>query len=47
MNFLAKFLGRPENKRAFLLLLVGYRSSGVTVPDLVRKPIENVVEYYT
>ena len=47
MNFLAKVLNRPENERAFLLLPVGYPEKGATVPDLHRKPLEKVVEYYT
>ncbi|MBL4653163.1 MAG: nitroreductase family protein [Flavobacteriales bacterium] len=47
MNFLAKVLNRPENERAFLLLPVGYPEKGATVPDLDRKSLKKVAEYYT
>jgi len=46
MNFLTKILGRPENERPFLLLPVGYPEDEVYVPDLKRKPIEDISVYY-
>jgi len=46
MNFLAKVLNRPENERAFLLLPVGYAKKGTTVPDIQRKSLEQISEYY-
>ncbi len=47
MNFLQQLLKRPENERAFLLIPVGLPERGVQVPDLDRKPLEEVVVYYT
>jgi iodotyrosine deiodinase len=42
MNFLQKILDRPDNERPFLLIPVGYPAEGATVPDLQRKPLEQV-----
>ncbi len=42
MKFLGEILGRPENERAFLLLPVGYPADDATVPDLTRKPFDEV-----
>ncbi|WP_439882413.1 nitroreductase family protein [Pontibacter sp. MBLB2868] len=46
MNFLTKLLKRPENERPFLLLPVGYPAHEVRVPDLERKPLQRVSEWY-
>lgn len=46
MNFLTEILGRPDNERPFLLIPVGYPAEGVTVPDLQRKPLDKVAEFY-
>jgi iodotyrosine deiodinase len=46
MNFLQKLLKRPENERAFLLIPVGLPERDVQVPDIERKPMEEVVVYY-
>lgn len=46
MRFLEKILNRPSNERAFLLLPVGYVFKKVYVPDLIRKPLEGVMELY-
>jgi iodotyrosine deiodinase len=46
MNFIAKALERPENERPFLLIPVGYPAENAEVPDLLRKSIDEVVEYY-
>lgn len=46
MNFLSKLLERPANERAFLLLPVGYAKQPVYVPDLKRKPLEEVAVFY-
>ncbi|WP_291967840.1 nitroreductase family protein [Maribacter sp.] len=46
MNFLAKLLNRPSNERAFLLLPVGYPKTPTYVPDIKRKPIEAISEFY-
>jgi len=46
MNFLGKILGRPDNERPFLLLPVGYAAETVYVPNLQRKPLEEVAFFY-
>ena len=46
MNFLAKILNRPANERAFLLLPVGYPKSPTYVPDIERKSLDNISEFY-
>jgi len=46
MDFLAKILNRPSNERAFLLLPVGKPEDPVYVPDLQRKPLEEVGFFY-
>lgn len=46
MRFLEEILNRPSNERAFLLLPVGYAAEKTYVPNLERKPIENVMQLY-
>jgi iodotyrosine deiodinase len=46
MNFLTKVLDRPENERPFLLIPVGYPADEVYVPDIGRKRLEEIAEYY-
>lgn len=46
MNFLMKILNRPKNERPFLLIPVGYPSENCMVPDLKRKPLELVSDWY-
>jgi len=46
MNFLAKILKRPSNERAFLLLPVGYPKFPTYVPDIKRKELEEITEFY-
>lgn len=43
MGFLQKVLDRPENERAFLVLPVGYPAADATVPDMGRKPLEEIM----
>ena len=42
MAFLARVLDRPANERAFVLFPVGYPLPGALVPDLARKPLDDV-----
>lgn len=42
MGFLTKVLGRPEHERAFLLLPVGYPAADCPVPDIHRKPLDQI-----
>ena len=46
MNFLSKVLSRPQNEKPFLLIPVGYPAEECWVPDLKRKGIEMVAEWY-
>ncbi len=46
MNFLSKVLNRPENEKPFLLIPVGYPADECWVPDLTRKPLEEIVCWY-
>ena len=46
MNFLSKLLGRPDNERAFLLIPIGYPAVNCEVPDLRRKPLDEVMVRY-
>lgn len=43
MKFLAKILGRPKNERPFMLLPVGYPCAECRVPDLARKPLDEIM----
>jgi iodotyrosine deiodinase len=45
MAFLNDILGRPARERPFLLLVVGYPAAGATVPDITKKPIEEIVTF--
>ncbi len=46
MNFLQELLGRPENERPFLLIPVGYPSDEAMVPNIERKPLEEIAVFY-
>lgn len=43
MAFLSKLLHRPANERPFVLFPIGYPAEGSVVPDLQRKPLEDVL----
>ncbi len=42
MKFLNKLLDRPDNERAFLILVCGYPDESATVPEITKKPIEDI-----
>lgn len=46
MNFLAELLERPSHERAFLNIPVGWPSSDATVPNLSRKPLNEILFRY-
>lgn len=46
MNFLTKILNRPEHEKPFLLIPVGYPAEECLVPELTRKPLDNIAEFY-
>lgn len=43
MGFLSKVLNRPTHERPFLLLPVGYPSKDAKVPDIHRKPLDEIM----
>lgn len=43
MRFLQTVLDRPEHERAFLLIPVGYPADDCQVPDIERKPIDEIL----
>jgi len=43
MKFLRDILERPQNETPFLLIPVGYPAEGAQVPDLNRKPLEEIM----
>jgi iodotyrosine deiodinase len=45
MGFLNTLLGRPATERPFLLLVVGYPAVDAQVPDIARKPLEEIVTW--
>ena len=42
MGFLAKILGRPRNEKPYILFPVGHPADDAMVPDLQRKPLDEV-----
>lgn len=42
MGFLSRILGRPTNEKPYILFPIGYPADGVRVPDLRRKPMEEI-----
>jgi iodotyrosine deiodinase len=42
MQFLREILNRPSNERPFVLIPVGYPAENVTVPDIKRKPLDQI-----
>lgn len=43
MNFLQNILKRPDNERAFLLLPVGYPTKDAMVPNINKKPLDDIL----
>jgi iodotyrosine deiodinase len=43
MSFLRRILGRPENERPFLLLVAGFPAADAELPDIGRKPLQEIV----
>lgn len=46
MQFLVDILKRPKNEKAFLLIPVGYPSKNCKVPNLERKSITEISQFY-
>ncbi|MHB1194918.1 MAG: nitroreductase family protein [Longimicrobiales bacterium] len=45
MKFLNEVLGRPGNERPFLVLVVGYPAEGATVPEIRKKPLDDIAVF--
>lgn len=45
MGFLNQILNRPSNERPFLLLVVGYPTEDAQVPDISKKPLEEIATF--
>lgn len=45
MGFLNEVLDRPENERPFLLLVVGYPAEEVKVPNITKKPLDEIATF--
>jgi len=45
MGFLTTILERPRSERPFVLFPVGYPAEGATVPDLCRKPLDQIAVF--
>ena len=43
MAFLRDVLNRPDNERPFILFPIGYAADNCRVPDLIRKPLNEVM----
>jgi nitroreductase len=46
MGFLREILGRPDHEHAMLLMPVGYPAEDAKVPDLKRKSLDRVSEFF-
>jgi nitroreductase len=45
MKFLNRIMGRPPQERPFLLLVTGYPAADARVPDISRKPLEEIATF--
>ena len=43
MGFLAKLLQRPSNERAYVVIPVGFPVEDATVPDIKKKPLDEIL----
>jgi nitroreductase len=46
MKFLAEALGRPAHERAVVLIVAGYPAESTRVPDLTRKPLDQIASWH-
>ena len=46
MGFLGEILGRSEHEKAMLLMPVGYTADGAEVPDIQRKTLDDITEFF-
>ena len=43
MGFLSEILGRPPNERPYVVIPVGYPGADATVPEIERRPFDEVL----
>ena len=43
LDRIREILGRPKNEKPYLLIPVGYPAQGCAVPDIVKKPLADVM----
>lgn len=46
MGFLKTILNRSENERPYLLIVAGFPEQDVKVPDIQRKPLDEIVTFF-
>lgn len=46
MNFLNEILDRPKNERPFLLLVVGFPAKDAKVPDIKKKKLDEISNFF-
>jgi nitroreductase len=46
MGFLSEILQRPKNERPFILFPIGYPADDAVVPNLQRKPLEEISTWF-
>lgn len=47
MGFLNEICGRPEHEKALILLVAGYPEEGALVPDISKKPANDIIVWKT
>lgn len=45
MGFLNEICGRPDNEKAIVLLVVGKPADGCRVPDITKKPLDEIARF--
>ena len=45
MGFLNEILNRPANERPYLILVTGYPAENAKVPDISKKPLEEIATF--
>lgn len=45
MGFLNELLGRPENEKPYILLVVGYPADDCMVPNIRKKPLSEIASF--
>ena len=43
MRFLNEILKRPKNEKPYLLVPAGYPADGVKVPNIMKKPLNEIM----